>query len=74
MSGMDVVEPNKYLLAERLDLVLVPDLETAQTTGQGSTHHEHEPYTHTLCYQLLNMNQQLFGLCHISKVLEAQEV
>lgn len=50
MSDMGVVEPNKSPLAERLDPLLVPDLETAQATGQGSTLHEHEPNTHTLYY------------------------
>lgn len=48
MSDMSVVEPSKSLLTERLDPVLVPDLETAQATGQGSTLHGHEPNTHTL--------------------------
>lgn len=50
MSDMGVVEPSKSLLAVRLDPALVPDLETAQATGQGSTLHEHEPNTHTLYY------------------------
>lgn len=50
MSDMGVVEPNKSPLAERLDPALVPDLETAQATGQGSSLHEHEPNTHTLYY------------------------
>lgn len=63
MSEMDVVGPNKSLLAEQPDPILVPDLERAQTTGQGSTHHENETYTHTLCSPLLSMNQQLFGSC-----------
>lgn len=62
MSDMGVTEPNKSPLAERLDPALVPDLETAQATGQGSTLHEHEPNTHTLYYQLLHMNQQLIRL------------
>lgn len=48
MSDMSIVEPSKSLLTERLDPVLVPDLETAQATGQGSTLHGHEPNTHTL--------------------------
>lgn len=50
MSDMGVVGPSKSLLAVRLDPALVPDLETAQATGQGSTLHEHEPNTHTLYY------------------------
>lgn len=62
MSDMGVVEPNKSLLAERLDPVPVPDLETAQAAGQGSTLREHEPNTHTLYYQLLYMNQQSTSL------------
>lgn len=62
MSDMGVVEPNKSLLAEQLDPALVPDLETAQATGQGSALYEHEPNTHTLYYQFLHMNQQLIGL------------
>lgn len=41
MSDMGAVEPNKPLAAEWLDPVLVPDLEIAQATGQGSTLHEH---------------------------------
>lgn len=73
MSDMGVVEPNKSLLAEQLDPEQVPDLETAQATGQGSTLHEHAPNTHTLYYQLLNMNQQLIRLCHMSKVLKGSE-
>ncbi len=39
MSDTGVVEPNKSSLAELLDPVLVPDLEAAQATGQGSTLH-----------------------------------
>lgn len=52
MSDMGVVEPNKSLLAGQLDPALVPDLETAQATGQGSTLHEHEPNTHTVLLPL----------------------
>lgn len=48
MSDMSVVEPNKSLLTEWLDPVLVPDLDSAQATGQGSTLHGHEPNTHML--------------------------
>lgn len=48
MSDMSVVEPNKSLLTERLDPVLVPDLVTAQATGQGSTLHAHEANTQIL--------------------------
>lgn len=66
MSDMGVVEPHKSLLAERPDPALVPDLETAQATEQGSTLHEHEPNTHTLYYQLLHMNQQLIRSRHVS--------
>lgn len=47
MSDMGVVEPNKSPLAERLDPVLVPDLESAQAAGQGSTLREHK-HPHTL--------------------------
>lgn len=50
MSDMGVVKPNKSPLAERLDPPLVPDLETIQATGQGSTLYEHKPNTHTLYY------------------------
>lgn len=46
MSNMSALEPNKSLLTERLDPALVPDLETAQAAGQGSTLHGHEPNTH----------------------------
>lgn len=59
MSDMGVVEPNKSLLAKCLDPVLVPDLETAQATGEGSALYEHEPNTHTLYYWLLQINQLL---------------
>lgn len=62
MSDMGVVEPNKSPLGEQLDPGLVPDLETAQATGQGSTLHEREPNTHALYYQLLHMNQHLISL------------
>lgn len=62
MSDTGVVEPNKSPLAEWLDPVLVPDLETSQATGQGSALHKHEPNTHTFYYHLLHMNQQLIGL------------
>lgn len=48
MSDMSVVEPNKSLLTEQLDPVLVPDLVTAQATGQGSTLHAHKANTQTL--------------------------
>lgn len=69
MSDMGVVEPTKSLLTERLDPALVPDLETAQATGQGSTLSEHEPNTHTFYFLLLHINQQLIGLWHMSKML-----
>lgn len=48
MSDMSAVEPNKSPLTERLHPVLVPDLDAAQATGQGSTLHGHEPNTHAL--------------------------
>lgn len=48
MSNMSAVEPNKSPLTERLHPVLVPDLDAAQATGQGSTLHGHEPNTHAL--------------------------
>lgn len=51
MSDVSVVEPNKSLLTEWLDPVLVPDLDSAQATGQGSTLHGHEPNTHMLYWE-----------------------
>lgn len=46
ISDTSAAQPNKSQLAERLDPVPVPDLETFQATGQGSTLHGHEPNTH----------------------------
>lgn len=51
MSDASVVGPNKSLLTEWLDPVLVPDLDSAQATGQGSTLHGHEPNTHMLYWE-----------------------
>lgn len=66
MSDTSVVEPDKSPLTEWLDPVLVPDLDTAQATGQGSTLHGYEPNTHTL-YLELHMNQLLTSSRHMSK-------
>lgn len=45
ISDTSVAEPNKSPLTERFHPALVPDLETSQATGQGSTLHGHEPNT-----------------------------
>lgn len=68
VSDMGAVEPNKSLLAELLDPVQRPVLETTQTAGQGSTLHEHAPpHTHTRYDQSLYRNKQSRS-SHMSKV------
>lgn len=74
MSDMGAVEPNKSPLAERLDPVLVPDLETAQATRQGSTLHGYEPNTHSgLLPVTAHESTVNKSLTHMSKVLGASQ-